>query len=68
MNENNNNEKPTLENVIEMAQEKILLGEHLINELKPYEESVDGIKKIQRKINQELKFLKKVTKYKKKIN
>lgn len=42
-----------------LAQEKILLGEGLIKSLRNYEQ-IEGITKIERKIQQELNFLKKV--------
>lgn len=48
-----------IEELIELAEEKILLGNELIEKLKSLEH-VDGIKRLQRKIIQEIKFLDKV--------
>lgn len=42
-----------------LVSEKIELGEGLIKRLSSLEE-IDGVKKVQRKISQELKFLRKV--------
>ncbi|XP_053698255.1 UPF0415 protein C7orf25 homolog [Sabethes cyaneus] len=49
----------TLEELTDLAQEKIVLGEQLLKDLEKLE-SVDGVRKISKKINQELKFLNKV--------
>lgn len=42
-----------------LAQEKIILGENLIKSLQKHND-IEGVTKIERKIQQELKFLKKV--------
>lgn len=44
-----------------LAQEKILLGENLLDNLNYYKR-IEGVSKIERKILQEIKFLRKVTK------
>lgn len=46
-------------NLTDLAIEKITFGEELIKSLCLFNE-IDGIQKLQRKIKQELKFLKKV--------
>lgn len=50
----------SLEELINLTDEKIELGEKLIKDLSSLEK-IDGVPKLQRKINQELKFFKKVT-------
>lgn len=49
----------SLEELINLTDEKIELGEKLIKDLSSLEK-IDGVPKLQRKINQELKFFKKV--------
>lgn len=49
----------TLEELTNLTDEKIELGEKLIKDLSNLEK-IDGVPKLQRKINQELKFFKKV--------
>lgn len=49
----------SLEDLNNLAEEKIILGDSLINQLQSIEH-IDGVKKVQRKILQELKFLRKV--------
>lgn len=49
----------SLEELINLTDEKIDLGEKLIKDLSSLEK-IDGVPKLQRKINQELKFFKKV--------
>lgn len=44
-----------------LAQEKILLGENLLDNLSCYKR-IEGVSKIERKILQEIKFLRKVVK------
>lgn len=48
--------------LIQLAEDKISLGEKLQKELLEFDE-IDGIKKLNRKISQELKFLRKVITY-----
>lgn len=48
--------------LIQLAEDKIGLGEKLQKELLEFDE-IDGIKKLNRKISQELKFLRKVITY-----
>ncbi|XP_055615477.1 UPF0415 protein C7orf25 homolog [Toxorhynchites rutilus septentrionalis] len=50
----------TLEELARLAQEKISLGEKLLQDLANLMDSVDGVRKISKKISQELKFLHKV--------
>lgn len=50
----------SLEELINLTDEKIDLGEKLIKDLSSLEK-IDGVSKLQRKINQELKFFKKVS-------
>ncbi|XP_055911653.1 UPF0415 protein C7orf25 homolog isoform X1 [Eupeodes corollae] len=47
------------ENIKKLAEEKIFLGKNLIEQLDQYK-TIPGAQKIQRKINQEIKFLQKV--------
>lgn len=47
------------ENIQKLAEEKIILGQNLIQQLEQFK-SIPGAQKIQRKINQEIKFLQKV--------
>lgn len=49
-------------NLKELAQKKIKFGEELLKSLEEYK-SVEGSQKLGRKINQELKFLRKVYYY-----
>lgn len=49
-----------LERLSNMLKEKIIYGEQLIDQLEPVEE-LDGVKKLQRKIRQEVDFLKRVS-------
>lgn len=51
-----------VEKLIELAEEKVNLGNDLVNNLKNLE-NIDGIKKLQRKIIQEVKFLEKVCRW-----
>lgn len=48
--------------LLEKAEEKILLGNSLIKNLEDYSE-IPGVQKVQRKIYQEIKFLQKVGAY-----
>lgn len=50
-----------LERLSNMLREKIMYGEQLIDQLEPLEE-IDGVKKLQRKIRQEIDFLKRLQK------
>lgn len=50
----------SIEELINLTDEKIELGEKLIKDLSSLEK-IDGVPKLQRKINQELKFFKKVS-------
>lgn len=47
------------ETLILLAEEKIFLGKELIESLEGFK-NIPGVQKIQRKINQEIKFLQKV--------
>lgn len=49
----------TVEELTQLAQEKIDLGEKLLNDLSQ-RDTIEGVKKIQKKISQELKFLNRV--------
>lgn len=47
--------------LLEKAEQKVVLGQELINELDNFNE-ISGVAKVQRNINQEIKFLRKVIK------
>lgn len=55
----NTEENEETENIYELVEEKIHFGENLIRYIDE-NKAIDGLQKLSRKINQELKFLKKV--------
>lgn len=48
-----------IEELISLAEKKTELGKNLLEKLQPFQ-TVDGVHKVQRKIQQELRFLEKV--------